>query len=195
MTRTGESSARRWGRPGRTASAACSSRSSTWPAQRVGCLVSIASSTRRPASTTSSSSRSRVRTDVSSPVAAAPPSPSGGVAVLPGAEVEGGEIGEFQGRDRTAAVGRTVDAAVVDADQMAVRGQPYIALEGVGTVLDRLAVRGQRVLGSVFGGSAVGDDLDRVLSRGQRWVTASWCHRRRAQARRAAPSGMDASVS
>lgn len=41
-------------------------RSSTWPAQRVGCLVSMASSTRRPASATSSSSRSRVRTEVSS---------------------------------------------------------------------------------------------------------------------------------
>ncbi len=43
-----------------------SSRSSTCPAHRVGCLVSMAISTRRPASATSSNSRSSVRTEVSS---------------------------------------------------------------------------------------------------------------------------------
>jgi hypothetical protein len=86
------------------------------------------------------------------------------VAVLPGAEVQGGEVGEFQGGDGAAAVGGAVDAAVVDADEMSVRGQPYIALQGVRPVLDRLLVRGQGVLGGLFGGPAVGDDLDQVLS-------------------------------
>ena len=86
---------------------------------------------------------------------------SGGLlAVLPGAEVECGEIGEFQGGDGAAAVGRTVHPAVVHADQMAVGGQPYIALQGVGAVLDGLPVGGEGVFRGVLGGSPVGDDLD-----------------------------------
>jgi hypothetical protein len=82
---------------------------------------------------------------------------------LPGAEVEGRQVGQLQLGDRAAAVGRTVDAAVVDADEMAVRGQPYVAFEGVRTVLDRLAVRGQGVLGGILGSPAVGDDLNALL--------------------------------
>ena len=46
---------------------------------------------------------------------------------------------------------------------MAVRGQSYVALQGVRPVLDRFPVRGQGVLGRVLGGSPVGDDLDGVL--------------------------------
>ena len=86
---------------------------------------------------------------------------------LPGparAEVQGGEIGELEGGHRAATVRRTVDAPVVDADEVAVGGQADIALEGVRPVLDRLPVRGQRVLGGLLGGSAVGDDLNPVLS-------------------------------
>lgn len=85
------------------------------------------------------------------------------VAGLPGPEVEGGQVGELQRGDRAASVRRPVHAAVVDADEMAVGGQPYIAFEGVRTVLDRLLVGGQGVLGGLFGGSAMGDDLDPVL--------------------------------
>lgn len=87
-----------------------------------------------------------------------------GFAVLPGAEIEGGEIRQFQGRHRSASVRRTVDAAVVHTDEMAVRGEPHIAFEGVGAIFDGPSVRGQRVLGGLVGGSAVGDDLDLLLS-------------------------------
>ncbi|MGY3681443.1 hypothetical protein ACVWXU_005066 [Streptomyces sp. TE33382] len=82
------------------------------------------------------------------------------LAVLPGTEVESGEIGELQRGDGATAVGRTVHPAVVHTDELAVRGEPDIALQGVGAVLDRFAVGGQGVLGCVVGGSAVGDDLD-----------------------------------
>lgn len=47
------------------------------------------------------------------------------------------------------------------ADEVAVGGQPDVALQGVGTVLDRLAVGGQGVFGGIVGGPAMGDDLDR----------------------------------
>lgn len=43
---------------------------------------------------------------------------------------------------------------------MAVGREPDIALEGVGPVLDGLAVGGQGVLGGILRGAAVGDDLD-----------------------------------
>ena len=162
ITRTGESAAEAGAsRPKRFSRT--SSRSSTWPAQRVGCLVSMASSTRRPASATSSSSRSRVSTEVCSAVSGQLLPVGGLVAVLPGTEVQGGEFGELQGGDGAAAVGRTVDPAVVHAHEVAVGGQAHIALEGVRTVLDRLPVRGQCVLRRLLGGSAVGDHLDRVL--------------------------------
>lgn len=81
-----------------------------------------------------------------------------------GAEVQGGEVGELQRGHRAAAVRRTVDAPVVDADEVAVGGQAHIALQGVRPVLARLPVCGQRVLGRLLGGTAVGDDLDPVLS-------------------------------
>ncbi len=89
--------------------------------------------------------------------------PLPGLARLPGAEVQGGEIGELQGGDRAAAVGRTVDPTVVHAHQVAVGGEAHIALEGVRTVLDRFGVRGQGVLGGLLGGSSVGDDLNHML--------------------------------
>src|SRR5690606_9968824 len=87
-----------------------------------------------------------------------------GVAVLPGTEVESGEIGELQRRHGTAAIGRTVDSTVVNTDQMTVGGQTYIAFERVRTVLDRFAIRGQGVFGGVLGGPAVCDDLGEVLA-------------------------------
>lgn len=163
MTRTGDSAGETGAsRPKRFSS--WSSRSSTWPAQRVGCLVSMASSTRRP-HVGDEFEQSLQGEDGGVRQAPGSVFPVGRlVAVLPGAEVQCGEFGELQGGDGSAAVGRPVHAAVVDTDEMAVGGQPYIALEGVRTVLDRLLVRGQRVLGGLFGGSAVGDDLDRVLS-------------------------------
>ena len=138
-----------------------SSRSSTWPAQRVGCLVSMASSTRRPVSATSSSSRSRVRTRLRSCAVPLGRSRGSVAPALPGAEVERRQLGELQGGDGAAAVGGAVDPPVVDADELAVRGQPDVALQGVRAVLDRLPVRGERVFGDVLGGSPMGDDLDR----------------------------------
>ncbi len=79
---------------------------------------------------------------------------------LPGAEVQGGEIGQLQCGDGAAAVGCTVDPAIVHTDEMAVGGEPHIALQPVGAVLDCSAVRGQGVLRGVLGGPAVGDDGD-----------------------------------
>ncbi|MGC0348383.1 hypothetical protein RKD34_003963 [Streptomyces sp. SAI-218] len=46
---------------------------------------------------------------------------------------------------------------------MTVGREAHIAFEGVRPVLDRFAVRGESVLGSVFRGSAVGDDLSQLL--------------------------------
>lgn len=87
--------------------------------------------------------------------------PVGGLlVVLPGTEVEGGEVGQFQGGDGAAAVGRAVHPAVVHTDELSVRGEADIALQGVRTVLDGLPVRGQGVLGGVVRGPAVRDDLD-----------------------------------
>lgn len=81
----------------------------------------------------------------------------------PRAEVEGGQIGELQGGDGAASVGGAVHAAVVYAHEVPVGGQPYIAFQCVGAVLDGLLVCGQSVFRGVLGGSSVGDDLDAVL--------------------------------
>ncbi|CAM5732777.1 hypothetical protein STENM223S_09160 [Streptomyces tendae] len=70
---------------------------------------------------------------------------------------------ELERRDRAASVGRTVDATVVHTDEVSVGGEAYVALECVRAVLDRLAVRGQGVLGGVLGGPAVRDDSGQVL--------------------------------
>ncbi|GAA3909143.1 hypothetical protein GCM10022244_18980 [Streptomyces gulbargensis] len=48
----------------------------------------------------------------------------------------------------------------MDADEVAVGGEPDVALQGVGAVLDRLHIGGQGVFRCVLGRPAVGDDLD-----------------------------------
>ncbi len=82
--------------------------------------------------------------------------------VLPRAEVERRKIGEFQAGNRPAAVGGAVDAPVVHADEVAVRGEPHIALQGVRPVLYGLHVGGEGVFRRVLGRAAVGDHLDGV---------------------------------
>ncbi len=237
----------------RCRSRSSSSRSSTWPAQRVGCLVSMASSTGRGASATRVSRRSRVRTEVLSGSAVTPSGPAAprgpaaargsarpggsagpgrsvggagapgraaayrapgaavgalgglggggrvrdsavrvggvrvqcavrrlvrvGVPVHPGAEVERGQVRELQGRDGAAAVGGAVHPAVVDADQMAVRGEPYVALQPVGALFDGPAIGGQRVLGCRLGGTAMGYDGRQVVEAVARPGTALVAHR------------------
>ena len=108
------------------------------------------------ASATSSSSRPRVSTELTRgprPVRAL-------LAVLPGAEVQRGQVRELQGGHGAAAVGGAVHSPVVHAHQLAVGGEPHVAFQGVRAVLDRPPVRGERVLGGVLGGASVGDHLD-----------------------------------
>lgn len=133
------------------------SRSSTCPAQRVGCFVSIASCT----------GKAGIGNQLQQPLqgehggALGVGVPVGRLlAVLPGSEVEGGEVGQFQGGDGATAVGGAVDPAVVDEHEVAVGGEPDIAFEAVGAVFDGFPVGGQGVLGSILRGAAVGDDLD-----------------------------------
>lgn len=99
--------------------------------------------------------------------------------VPPGSEVEGGEIGQLQSGDRAAAVRRAVHPAVVHTDEMAVGGEPHVAFESVGAVLDGARVRGEGVLGCVLGRPSVSDDLDAVLSYvGHRVMVPPWRGRR-----------------
>ena len=80
--------------------------------------------------------------------------------LLPRPEVQRRQVGELQGGDRAAPVGRTVDTPVVYADQMAVGGEADVTLQCVRPVLDGLPVGGQGVFGDVLGRTAVGHDLD-----------------------------------
>ena len=51
--------------------------------------------------------------------------------------------------DQSGAVRRPVDLAVVHADQMPVAGQPHVAFDAVGALLQRQLVGGQGVLGAL----------------------------------------------
>src|SRR5262249_34221207 len=82
-----------------------------------------------------------------------------GPRVLPRREVELVEIREVGRRDQPAVARRTPEVAVVHAHEVAVGGQPDVALEAVRAVVERGDVRAQRVLGVVVAGTAVGDDL------------------------------------
>ncbi len=142
---------------------------STSPPYRVGCLVSISSRSGRPASATTPSSISRVST-VALPGRLAVRGDAGQVGrvghqlvgrarqlVVPGPEVQLLQAGQVQLADDAAAVGGAVDGAVVHADQVAVPGQPDVALQAVGAGVDGSQVGGQGVLGDVAGGTPVGD--------------------------------------
>ena len=137
---------------------------------------------------TSSSSRSRVSTEVRSASSgrATRTGRAGSCgSLLPGAEVQLRQVGQFQGGDGAAAVGRTVDPAVVHADEMAVGGESDIALQGVGPVLDGFAVGGQRVFGRVVGrprwamtSMAAGGRAPDGRAPGRiSWLTGLSCHR------------------
>ena len=60
-------------------------------------------------------------------------------------------------------VGRTTNAAVVDADQVSVGGEPDVALQRVGALVERRDVGAQRVLGPRGARTAVGDHLRPTL--------------------------------
>ena len=87
-------------------------------------------------------------------------------ALLPGAPVQALERGQLERGDAADAVGGAVDPPVVDADQVPVGGQPDVALEGVGALVDRAQVGLERVLRLVPAGSSVGDDLRDPRRRG-----------------------------
>ena len=82
-------------------------------------------------------------------------------AVVPGPEVELVELGQLEGRDDAAGVAGAVDPAVVDADEVTVGGQAYVALERIGARVDGPLVGGHRVLGRLGRGAPVRDHLDR----------------------------------
>ena len=82
-----------------------------------------------------------------------------GPRVLPGREVERVEVGEVHRRDDAAGARRTPEVAVVDAHQVAVGGQPDVALEGLGAGVEGRDVRAEGVLGRDVAGAAVRHDL------------------------------------
>ena len=108
-------------------------RFSTSPPYRVGCLVSMATSTRRSASATVSSSLRSVSTLPSVGVELGRLVVDVGPRVLPPGEVQLVELGEVHRRDEAARGRRTPQVAVVDADQVAVGRQAHVALERLGT--------------------------------------------------------------
>ena len=67
--------------------------------------------------------------------------------------------------------------AVVHADEVAVGGEPDVALERVGAVGERLDVGGERVLRDVGARAAVGDDLGHAGHRGTRRRDVTRRHR------------------
>ena len=71
-----------------------------------------------------------------------------GPGVLPRREVEVLEVGELHRGDHGVAVRRTPEVAVVDADQVPVGREPYVALEGLGPLVQRRDVGTERVLGA-----------------------------------------------
>ena len=82
-----------------------------------------------------------------------------GPRVLPRREVEPLEVLEVGRRDQPAPARRTPQVAVVHADQVAVRGEPDVALEPLGPGVQRRDVGAQRVLGVLVAGAAVRDHL------------------------------------
>ena len=123
------------------------SRRSTSPPYRVGCLVSIASSTRRSQSATVSSSLRSVSIRSSSVVAVGRLVVEVGPRVLPRGEVELVELGELHVETSPRWLAGPAQVAVVEADQVAVGGEPDVALQPVGAGVERLEVGTEGVLG------------------------------------------------
>ena len=122
------------------------SRSSTSLPYRVGCLVSTSSRIGRPRP------RPRCPADVSRVSTRAAESSSGSSSVrrpagVPGAEVQLVELRQGVLADRATAVAGALQPAVVQADQVPVAGQPDVALQPVGALVDGAQVRAEGVLG------------------------------------------------
>ena len=124
-------------------------------AVREGCLVSMSSRTGRSAARTADSSRSRVSSRARSGSGGKSESSGGPV---PRGEVERVQLGQGARADPAASVAGAVEAAVVHADQVPVAGQPDVALQPVGALVERAQVCGEGVLGQRRGGAAVGED-------------------------------------
>src|SRR6266508_1987887 len=77
---------------------------------------------------------------------------------MPRAEVQLVELRQGVRADPATTVAGAFQPAVVQADQMAVAGQPHVAFEPVGTLGDRLQVGTERVLGLHRRGPAMGED-------------------------------------
>jgi hypothetical protein len=84
-------------------------------------------------------------------------------AGMPRAEVQHVELGQRLAADQAAAVAGAVEPAVVHADQVAVAGEPDVALEAVRPVLEGAQVGTQGVLRQRVGSAAVGEDQWSVL--------------------------------
>ena len=84
-------------------------------------------------------------------------SPAGGE--LPRGPVELLEVGELERGDHARAPFEVrFDPPVVHAHEVVVGGEPHVALDAVGPVVEGLAVGAQGVLGLLVAGAAVGDD-------------------------------------
>ena len=81
------------------------------------------------------------------------------MGLLPGAKVQALQGRQLERGDRALTVGSPVNAAIVDAHQVGVSGEPHITLENVGTFGDRPNIGLEGLFGQVLAGSAVGDDL------------------------------------
>ncbi|CUR60319.1 hypothetical protein NOCA2740003 [metagenome] len=82
-----------------------------------------------------------------------------GPGILPGREVELVEVGQLHGGHDALGRRRPPQVAVVDADQVAVGGEPYVALERLGAHVERLEVGPEGVFGVLLARASMGDDL------------------------------------
>ena len=79
--------------------------------------------------------------------------------VLPRREVEVLELGELHRGDDPVAVCGTTQVPVVHADQVSVRGQPDVALERLGALVESRHVGTKGVFGILGTGAAMGNHL------------------------------------
>jgi hypothetical protein len=77
---------------------------------------------------------------------------------MPGAEVEGIQLGQRLGADQAATVAGAVEPPIVYADQVPVAGEPDVALQPVGAFVQRAQVRTERMLRQCVGPAAMSED-------------------------------------
>ena len=85
---------------------------------------------------------------------------------VPGPEVEPPQVVEVELGDHAAPGRGPVDPPVVHADQVPVPGEPDVALQPVGAVLDGPQVRAEGVLGQRVRRAAVGHDERSLVGHG-----------------------------